>query len=192
MALREGQVGSHDHGSFFGSFGDDLEEQFGGHLSQGDIAQFIDNDQFHAGPPFQHARETLVALGFDELVDECRRGGEANSFPLAACGDGQARCEMGFPSAGFTDQKYWLGALEIAAFGQGADARCRDVRRLREIELLQRLHPRQMCILKAQFDGAPFTILDLALEQSFQVVKMRVVLLARFLSQRRELPADGK
>jgi hypothetical protein len=94
------------------------------------------------------------------------------------------------PVAGFTDQKHWLGALEIAAFGQGADARCRDVRRLREIKLFQRLHPRQVCILKAQFDGAPFTILDLALEQSFQVVKMRVVLLARFLSQRRELPSD--
>jgi hypothetical protein len=46
------------------------------------------------------------------------------------------------------------------------------VRRLREVELLQRLHPRQVCILEAQFDRTPFAVFDLGLKQSFQVVKM--------------------
>jgi hypothetical protein len=43
---------------------------------------------------------------------------------------------MGFSGAGFSGQKHWLGVFEIATFGQGADARRRDVWRLREVNLI--------------------------------------------------------
>ena len=49
-----------------------------------------------------------------------------------------------------------LGAFEITAFGQGADASRRDMRRLREVELIERLDPGQVRLLHAQFDGASF------------------------------------
>jgi hypothetical protein len=47
-------------------------------------------------------------------------------------GGGQAGGKMTLAGAGVTDQQDRLGAFEIAAFGQGADAGSRDVRRLRE------------------------------------------------------------
>src|SRR6202035_4183927 len=76
-------------------------------------------------------------------------------------------------------------------FGQGADAGGRDVWRLREVELLQRLDPGQVRFLHAQFDGAPFPILDLRLKQGLEIVQMRVVALCGFLGERGELGADG-
>jgi len=94
---------------------------------------------------------------------------------------------MGFSGTGFTDEKHRLSAFEIATFRQDAYVRGRDVRRLREVELLQRLDPRQVRVLEAQLDRAPFAVFDFGLEQSFEVVKMRVVLPAGFFSQRYEL-----
>ena len=42
--LGEGQVGGDDDRGFFGSLGDDLKEQLSCDFSQGDIAEFIDDD----------------------------------------------------------------------------------------------------------------------------------------------------
>ena len=89
--------------------GDDLEKQFSGHFGQRDIAQFIDDDQFHVGPACQHACEALVALCFDQLVYQSGRGSEANASALSAGGDGQAGCQMCFSCSRFADQKHWFG-----------------------------------------------------------------------------------
>lgn len=190
--LRERQVGGDDHGGLFGPVGDDLEEQFGGHLGQRDIAEFVDDDQIHAGPALEHASEALFALRFDELVDQRGGGGKANAFSLAAGGDGQPRCQMGFSGTGLADQQHRLGAFKVPALGQGSDARSRDVRRLREVELFQRFDPRQMRVLEAQFNRAPLAVFDLALQQSLQVMQMRVLLLGRFLGQRCKLGCDRR
>jgi len=45
-------------------------------------------------------------------------------------------------------------------------------------------------ILEAQFYRPPFAIFHLSLEQRFEIVKMRVVLLTRFIGQRCELGSD--
>ena len=68
------------------------------------------------------------------------------------------------PVPGSPTSKDWLGAFEIAAFGQGADAGGRDVRRLCEVEIFKRLDPGQVRILNAQFDRPPFAVLDFGLE----------------------------
>jgi hypothetical protein len=91
----------------------------------------------------------------------------------------------------FAHQKHGFGAFQIAAFGQGSEARGRDVGRLRKVEFLQRLHPGQVRILEPQFDRAPFALFDLGLEQRFQVMEMGVVLLPGFFGEGCELGADG-
>jgi hypothetical protein len=60
-----------------------------------------------------------------------------------------------------------------------------------KVELLKRLHPGQMRILDSQFNRTPFTLFDLSLEQRFEVMKMRVLLLSGFLRQRCKLSPDG-
>jgi hypothetical protein len=146
--LGEGQVGGYDDGGLFGSLCDHLEEQLGGDFGQRDIAEFIDDDQLHAGLAGQHAPQTLLPLRFDELVDQRSGCGKAHSSALTTGGDRQAGGEMTLAGAGVADQQDRLGAFEIAAFGQGADAGSRDMRRLSEVELFERLDPWQVRFLQ--------------------------------------------
>ncbi len=156
-----------------------------------DIAEFIDDDQLHAGPAGQHAAQTLFALRFDELVDQRRGSRKAHSPPLTTGGDSQAGGKMTLAGAGVTDQQDWLGAFEIAAFGQGADAGGRDVRRLSEVELFERLDPGQVRFLHPQLDRAAFAVFHLRLKQSLEIVQMGVVALTGFFGERCELRTDG-
>ncbi len=66
-------VGGDDDSGLFGSLCDDLEEQFSCDFGQRNIAEFIDDDQFHTGPSGQHAAQAVFALRFDELVDQGQR-----------------------------------------------------------------------------------------------------------------------
>jgi hypothetical protein len=74
-------------------------------------------------------------------------------------------------------------------FGQGADASDRDVWRLKEVELLERLDPGPVCFLHAQLNGTPFPILHLGLKQGLELAQIRVVALRGFLGG--ELGTDG-
>jgi hypothetical protein len=53
-------------------------------------------------------------LCLDQLVDQGGSGSEAHAPPLAAGGDGQTAGQMGFSRPRFADQKYRLGAFQIA------------------------------------------------------------------------------
>ena len=120
--LREGQVGGHDDSGLFGSLGDHLEEQLGSDFGKRNIAELIDDDQFHARPAGQHPAQALFPLRFDELVDQRSRSRKAHSLALSAGRDGEAGGKMTLAGAGVADQQYRLGTFEIASFGQGADA----------------------------------------------------------------------
>jgi len=65
------------------------------------------------------------------------------------------------------------------------------MRRLRKVELFERLDPWQMRFLHPQLDSASFPIFHLRLEQGLEIVQMRVVALHRFFGERNELRTDG-
>jgi hypothetical protein len=109
---------------------------------------------------------------FDELVDQGCGGRRTHSSALTAGGDGQAGSKMILAGAEVTEQQDRLRAFEVVAFGQRADAGSQDVWHLREVELLQRLDPGQVCFLHAQLDGTPFTMLQLGLKQGTFVAKV--------------------
>jgi hypothetical protein len=100
--------------------------------------------------------------------------------------------EMTLAGAGVADQKDRFDPFEIAAFGQGADASCRNVRRLGEVELFEHLHPGQVRFLDVQLDGALFPILYRGLEQIFEIVQMPVIALHGFFGKRGELSTEGR
>jgi hypothetical protein len=68
------------------------------------------------------AAQALLALCFDELVDQRGGGNEAHPPPLAAGSDGKAGGKMTLAGAGFTHHQDWCGAFQIASLGQSADA----------------------------------------------------------------------
>jgi hypothetical protein len=67
----------------------------------------------------------------------------------------EAVSQEAFSCAGFTDQEQEFCMRQTASFGQSANARGRDLRRLREVELLQSLDTRQMRIFGGQIDVPP-------------------------------------
>ena len=90
---------------------------------------------------------------------------------------------MTLAGARVATQQNLFGAFEVAAFGEGSDAGGRDVRRLGEVELFQRLDPGQVCFVHAQFDESPFPLVDHGLEQGLKVVEVRVVALRGFVCE---------
>ena len=57
-----------------------------------------------------------------------------------------------------TDQDDRLSAFDIATLRQFVDLGCRDLRGLAEVELIERLHARQMCILDPPGNGVAFAL----------------------------------
>jgi hypothetical protein len=82
--------------------------------------------------------------------------------------------------------------FDIAALGQLAYACRRDLLRLREIELFQRLQAWQVRIANAVVDGVPVALFALHRQQRFQIAGVAVVLLHRLPGQRLKVGAHGR
>ena len=53
----EGEVGGHDQAAAFVAFGEDLEDELGGAVGQGEVAEFVEDDEFGAGVAADDAGE---------------------------------------------------------------------------------------------------------------------------------------
>jgi hypothetical protein len=190
--LRKWQVRCQQHRGTFGAIGDDLDQKLGAELGQGHIANLVDGDNVVARPPTQSAPQLELLLGFDQLVDQRRRGREAHTPSLAAGGHTQCRQQMGFASTRVADKHDRFGALQVATLRQLAQLRGRDRRRLAEVELIQRFDPRQVRLFDASVDRAPFPILELGGQERLQVAQIRLTLAFGLFGQRRALAGDGR
>src|SRR5450755_2926354 len=83
----ERQVRRDDQAAAFVSFGEDLEDEFGGAVGQGQVAQLVTEQKLGAGVACDDAGELAVALGFLELVRESGEGGEPDAAALVAGAD---------------------------------------------------------------------------------------------------------
>ena len=54
--------------------GEDLEDELGGAVGQGEVAEFVEADDLGAGVAADDAGELLAAGGFLEFVGQARRG----------------------------------------------------------------------------------------------------------------------
>jgi hypothetical protein len=66
-----------------------LEDEFGGALGQGEVAEFIEAEELDAGVAGDDAVELAARLGFLEFVGEGGEGGEADAAALLAGADGE-------------------------------------------------------------------------------------------------------
>ena len=76
-----------------------------------------------------------------------------------------------------------IGAFDVTTLGQFVDLRGRHLRRLAEIEIIQRLHAGQACILDPPGDRVAFAFLQLRGQQSFQVALIGLSLFGGYISQ---------
>ena len=99
---------------------------------------------------------------------------------------------MRLARAALADQHHRLGPRDVSAFGQFANFRRRNLRRSRELELLQRFHPRQLGIVQPVRDGVPVALFALHRQQRFQVTDVAAIFFHRLFGQRHKVRADHR
>ncbi len=153
--LGKRQVGGDDDGCPLGPLRDHLEEELRADVGRGHVSDLVERDQFVLLPARHQLANLVVLLGFDQLVDQRRRRGEANTPLLPTSSQAQAGGKVSLSGAALADQYNRFLAFDVAAFGQFANTGRRDLRCLRKIELFERLHARQLRISNAVIDGVP-------------------------------------
>src|SRR5207245_416889 len=100
--------------------------------------------------------------------------------------------QMGFAGAAVAYKDDGLGPPDIAALGELVNPLRRDAGRLREVELVEGLQPRQMRFAKAPRHQPLLAFLQLGLQQRFEITQMRAAFAHRLFRQRGALRGDGR
>src|ERR1035438_853682 len=98
---------------------------------------------------------------------------------------------MRLAGAAITNKDYGFGAFDVATLSQFVDLGGRDLRSLAEVELIERLHARQMSILDPPGDGVAFALFQFGCQQRFQITQVSESLLDGLFGQRRALIGHG-
>ena len=91
-------------------------------VGQRNVSDLIENNQFVLLPSHHQPADLVVLLGFDQFVDQRGCGGETDAPLLPAGGQAQSGGEVSLSSAAVADQYERFLSIDIAAFGQLADA----------------------------------------------------------------------
>ena len=149
----EGQIGGHQHRGALVEPADEVEQELAAGLSEGQIAEFVENDEVHAGQVIgEPALAAIAGLGFepvDEIDDVVEPAAGAGAD--AASGDGDD--EVGFAGPGAADQDGVALLREEAAAGEIAHQGLVD-RRALELEVVEILGERQLGNRELVFDRA--------------------------------------
>ena len=109
----EAEVAGDDHRAPLVALGQDLEQELGSFLGEGDVAQLIDDEQPVAGIALLDPLQILLLSGLDELVDQAAGGHEAGPDALTAGFYAQGGGQMGLASAAFAQKDYVLALFDI-------------------------------------------------------------------------------
>src|ERR1035441_9220836 len=82
---------------------------------------------------------------------------------------------MALARPAFADQQHRFTSLDVTAFGQFSNLRRWNLRRLREVELFQRLQPRQLRIANPVRNRMTVALFAFDRQQSFQVPDVALV-----------------
>jgi hypothetical protein len=110
--LLERLIGCDDDGSFLVTFGDELEEEFGRLLGEGQISQFVDDQKIDAGKILQCFVEPAGDLSAGQDLRELFGGEEEHALASLGGFDTEGDRQMGFPDTGWTDEQNVLGGLQ--------------------------------------------------------------------------------
>ena len=160
----EGEIGGHDDRCSLIEPADEMEEQLPAGLREGQVSEFIEDQEVEAAEDVRHAPLTIgTRLGI-ELVDEIDDVEEPSPRTTPDAGAGDADGEMGFARAGTADQNQVALMLQECPAGQvpyqGLVDRC-----VVEAELVDLLGQRQLGDGHLVFDRARLLLADLGMQE---------------------------
>src|SRR5690606_5061868 len=132
----ERQVAGQNDGGVFVAGCHELEEQVGGVLFEGQVADFVDDDQPVAAQPFQLVGETVGSVCFGQAGDPAGGGVEGDAVTGPGRDDTQRGGEVGFAGAGRAEQHHVAGLGQKRSGRQGGDRATRGAL-LVEVDVFQ-------------------------------------------------------
>ena len=108
----EGQVGGDDGGAVFVAPAEDIEQQLAAGLRQGNVAEFVDDQQVHLGELVLEAEQPLLVARLHHLVDQMGGGGEAHGEALLAGGEAEGQRDVRLAAAARSEQDRVLPAVQ--------------------------------------------------------------------------------
>ena len=133
--LAKGEVGGDDNGGALVEPAHQVEKQLATGVSEGQIAEFVEHDQVHAGEIFGEPALSIGAGFVLQPVDEVDDSVEAAAGAAADAGAGDGNGKMALAGTGSPDQHGVTLLGEEAAAGQVADQGLVD-RRAGKVEVM--------------------------------------------------------
>ena len=130
-------------------------------------------------------------LGLEQVVDQPGGGVEAHTASLLAGHEPQGDGHVRLSRADGTDHGDVLPVLQVLAAGQGQDLALAQARDGLELELLQGSQHRKACLQHAPLAAVHVALADLVLQQSQQVLLVRLPTLGRLLGELAVVGHDG-
>ena len=159
----EGQIGGDDDGGAFIEPADEVEEELTAGLSEWQIAEFVEDDEVHAGQMIgEPALPSIAALRL-KPIDEVDHVMEPATGAGADAVSGDCDGKMGFAGSSSADQHDVALLGEEGAAGEVIDERLVDWRLL-EVEVIEVLRQWQLGNGELVLDRARLLLADLSLE----------------------------
>jgi hypothetical protein len=133
----EALVGGDDERGAFVWAGDELEEQVRRFGFEGDVADFVDDQQRVAGQPAQLVLQPAGVVGGGEPVDPFAGGGEQDPVPALAGADAQAGGQVGLAGAGWAEEDDVVAGGDEVQGAQAGDDVALEAAGVLEVEVLQ-------------------------------------------------------
>ena len=160
----EGEIGGDNDRGAFVEATDEMEQKLASGLSEGEIAEFVENDEVHAGQVLGEAPlAPVTGLGL-EPVDEVEDIVEPTARAILDKASRDRDGEMGLAGAGSSDQDNVALLGDEATAGEAVDQRLVD-RRPVELEVVDVLGERQLGDRQLVLDRAGLFLADLGGEQ---------------------------
>ena len=109
----EGQVrGQHEAVMLIGP-ADDLEEQFGSCLGEGDISQFINHQEMESLDLFVQSLKPFFFPALHQLGNQVHSRIEANASALGASGEGQGTDQVCFAGSRISNEEHVFSFVQV-------------------------------------------------------------------------------
>lgn len=181
--LFERFIGGHHDGAAFIALANDLEQQVGAVLVDGQVADLVQDQEPGAEVFLEFGFEGALFLGGAQMVDDLDGIGKENRVAFQASGVAQRRSQVGFAQADGA-QKDHVGLLsqELPA-EEVLDLEAIDLLGPVPMELFERFDDRKARGLDAPLDGVLEPLLVLAVDEPAEVIDVSAGLLGRLLGQ---------
>ncbi len=144
--------------------GDELEEQVGGFGFEGDVADFVDDEERVAAEAAELVVEPAGGVGVGEAVDPFGGGGERDAVAGLAGPDGQADGEVGLAGAGRAEEHDVVAGVDEVEGAEVGDHVALEGALVVEVEVLEGLAGREPGGADADLTAVGLAGRDLAFE----------------------------